>query len=374
MNAVVSYSYFNRVRNNYVMNLVTLDRNLSGDMTRHDTTVFDNMMFRAFYTLPKFNESTAVQFGTELNYDRVIGERIEGPNGRDIENYAAFVSVEQELGDLKIQPALRYIYNSRYEAPLVPSLNMRYGMDDITIRASVAQGFRSPSIKELYLLFVDVNHNIQGNENLQAETSFNASMSMDWQMLMGEGEDVIVLKVSPNAFYNDISDQITLAQDINDPTLFSYFNLADFQTMGAGLEVGLIGDNFSLSASYLYMGQSQRLSGNDMFFTNELGINASYDITAWDLSLASNTKFNGARVIFLDGADQILEGNMPSFISSDASIRYDLTGRFSLTGGVRNIFNVTNLQTGLASGGVHSAGSSMPIAWGRTFYLGFSFN
>ena len=46
--------------------------------------------------------------------------------------------------------------------------------------ASIAAGFRAPSVQELFFNFIDVNHFIIGNQALSAERSHNLRLSGDW--------------------------------------------------------------------------------------------------------------------------------------------------------------------------------------------------
>src|SRR5699024_8277242 len=116
-----------------------------------------------------------------------------------------------------------------YDAPIIPSINLKYGIfsnsrNDLTLRASYARGFRSPSIKELYYTFVDANHNIVGNSDLEAETSNNYNLSLHYNVLFNKVEWMNKLVL----FYNDIHNRITLAQaNIKE---YSYFNLNRFVT------------------------------------------------------------------------------------------------------------------------------------------------
>src|SRR5690606_11792631 len=109
---------------------------------------------------------------------------------------------------LTIQPAMRFIYNTKYKAPLIPALNIMSELtDNITLRASYAKGFRAPSLKELYFFFVDASHNIQGNGDLGAESSDAFNFGLSYTLV----NEKRVLKLEPNLFYNAIENKITLA-------------------------------------------------------------------------------------------------------------------------------------------------------------------
>lgn len=374
LNTVLSYSYFNRIRSNEIKNLVTLESRPVNDPTQHDTTVFDNVMFRTFYSFPKTDFGTELRLGLELNHDRAVGERIGESGDQEVQDYSALISLSQEWGDLTVVPALRLIQNSLYEAPLVPSVSAQYKLGDFNIRSSMATGFRAPSLKELYLLFVDVNHNVVGNPNLRAETSINFSFNLDYQTMLGKANDLAVLKFGPKVFYNRISDMISLNMDANDPTLYSYFNLDDFTSQGAGLEVSFLNDDLSINSSVIVIGRSSSLA-EGILYTPEVDLNASYSFGESGYSLSMNGKYTGVRPFYVNVSDEILQYEIPDFINLDMSGTYQLTDDMNVILGARNLLNVTSLDTGVSQGGVHSSGSSStPISWGRSFYLGFSYN
>ncbi|MBK7944012.1 MAG: TonB-dependent receptor [Flavobacteriales bacterium] len=110
---------------------------------------------------------------------------------------------------ITIRPGARYAYNTRYAAPVIPSLNARWQLAErFTMRASYAEGFRAPSLKELHLFFVDVNHDITGNPDLKAERSRSGSAGISYR----HAKDKVVYTSELNGFYNDVRDLITLAQ------------------------------------------------------------------------------------------------------------------------------------------------------------------
>ena len=64
--------------------------------------------------------------------------------------------LNKPIDKLILKPGVRYAYNTTYKTPVIPSLNLKWMLnDEHTIRASYARGFRAPSLKELYFLFVD---------------------------------------------------------------------------------------------------------------------------------------------------------------------------------------------------------------------------
>lgn len=79
----------------------------------------------------------------------------------------------------QIKPGIRYSDNTSYKTIPLPSLNIKWAAQkSLTFRTSYARGYRAPDLKELYLFFVDVNHNITGNPNLNPEQSHNFQLSV----------------------------------------------------------------------------------------------------------------------------------------------------------------------------------------------------
>ena len=103
-----------------------------------------------------------VEVGLDLKHETGAGERIDRGNEQDILDLATYLSAEVELMEGFIaRPGVRIAYNSLFDSPITPALNIRWKLNDrLTGRMSYAQGFRAPALKEFYLYFVDINHNI----------------------------------------------------------------------------------------------------------------------------------------------------------------------------------------------------------------------
>ena len=71
-----------------------------------------------------------MQPGIDFNREKATGQRILGEP--EINDYAFFVSSEiTALPKLSIRPGVRFVYNSKYEAPpAIPSLNLKYNINE----------------------------------------------------------------------------------------------------------------------------------------------------------------------------------------------------------------------------------------------------
>ena len=152
---------------------VDLLLNNSTQTTSEDYNTED--LFKSLYNRFEFNylnwDKIKIQMGLDFTYDDVSGSRIQD-KGSTIYDLSLFSQCNFQLHDnLQSQFGLRIPYHSIYSAPLIPSLNLKFDLNNKTqFRLAYSRGFRAPSVKELFLEFIDINHNIVGNLELDAET------------------------------------------------------------------------------------------------------------------------------------------------------------------------------------------------------------
>ncbi len=158
IDGMASFSYYSRQKNTYYKNMLDLSEKLTTSADDQDTSYFGTWLLRGTYSYDKLFTWMNLQSGFDITLDNASGKKI-GDNNKSVGDYAAFLSLQiSPLEDLMIQPSLRLVYNTKYDAPVIPSINIKYSiMSNLAFRASYARGFRAPSIKELYFLFVDVN-------------------------------------------------------------------------------------------------------------------------------------------------------------------------------------------------------------------------
>src|SRR5690606_38823239 len=141
-----------------------------------------------------------------------------------------FASLKWRFGEkLTLQGGARLTENSRFGTALTPSLWLAYRPNNWELKASYANGFRSPGLKELYFQFIDINHNIVDNTDLKPETSHNLKLEIGRNKWLKYNW---TNGYSLNGFLNSVKDCIVLAE--YEALKFNYQDLADWRTMGGG--------------------------------------------------------------------------------------------------------------------------------------------
>lgn len=386
LDITASYSYYNRRSQNFYKDLVSLEQNLVSE----NTDVFNLWMSRGIYNYSKPNGRIGIQAGYELNIETAEGIRIL--DGRqDMGDYALFTSAEIRFlkkKNLVLKPAMRFGYNSRYSMPVIPSVHIKYTpLKGLDFRVSYARGFRAPSLKELYFLFVDVNHNLYGNPDLLAETSnnFNARFSYS-----GE-KNKFTYGISLSGFYNDIENQIrSVAIAITpDSNIYRNENIARFQSLGGQFNLNFGYKEFNISLGAIYTGVMNDIGSSNpkskrFVYYPEFQSNASYQFKWWDGQLNVFFKYSGDFPFLYVDYDEvsqeevIREGKVNGFGNLDISYVQNLFKKrvqIGLYG--KNLLNVTNVQqtSGVGTGGAHSSGSSsLPTLWGASFGVSLKYN
>ncbi|MDY0104361.1 MAG: TonB-dependent receptor [Lentimicrobium sp.] len=367
-----SLSFYRRMRTLYYNDLTLLKKT----PTEFDTTGFGSFLSRGMYAYKTLSGIFGTQIGYDVNTEWGTGDRIGGAK-QEISDIAGFATMQyQPIEWLSVQPGFRYAYNTKFNSPLIYALHSKVGpYKGMLARVSYSNGFRAPSLKELYLYFVDVNHDITGNPDLKPEHSNHLQLQLSHRI-----EKVkYATETEVRFFLNDIEDQITIAQA--DSTSYTYFNLDHSRTMGYAVSLrSSLYPIFDFRLGWGYTGIANQLEGTDsmkLFWSPEMTTEATCRFDKIDLSFTASYKYTGRTTrLILDADENISESFMDSYHNLDVSVMKSfLNKRFTANAGVRNLFDVTNITSTGASAGVHSSGGgNAPVAWGRTFFIKLTFN
>lgn len=187
--------------------------------------------------------------GGELLREALASERLSVPGDRL--RAALYAQDEWRAGSrdqVIVVPAARLDADSQFGVHATPRLAARWQLGRAVVRGSAGMGYRAPSFKELLLRFENAGagYLIEGNPELEPETSISAQAGGEWQATAW-------LWLAADGYVNRLRDMIfTLARpDDGSGTLrFGYENIGRARTAGveayaiavrgrAALELGL---------------------------------------------------------------------------------------------------------------------------------------
>ena len=371
LQGVVAYNYYERIKNTYLINLNTLDQLLTTVDGDQDTTRFTAFMSRMSLVKNVKDSRFNYEIGYDVNHETAFGRRILSRQ-QAITEAALFTNAEFQIRKLVVKPGLRFTYNSSYRSSVTPAVNMKYATAKWNYRLGVASGFRSPAIKELYLDFVDINHNIKGNLDLKPE------QSMHYQVWIGTKRTIRKqpFNIDLNGYYQNVTNRITLAQDETGIT-YSYFNLDNFEALGSQVTLDYRPGKQQFKLGFAYVGTQSNLTTGGFAFSPEITAATSIFWKKPAVTFSAFYKYTGRVQIYQQEADG---SQTASFIEDynmlDASAsREFLKKRIVLTLGAKNLLNVTGIGVSGGTGAAHtSSATSTPISWGRSAYIKLQFN
>ena len=369
------FSLYDKIKNSYHMDLVNLEKYLI-----HDTALQDTTRFRMFLHRGEFITrlgKTELKAGYDFNHEYGSGKRLV--EDRTIGDYAFFAcAIIPLLPDLQFQPGIRYGYNTRYKPPVVYSLNLKYGLEGFRFRASYGKGFRVPSLKELFMEFVDQIHHVYGNSSLEAETAHHLNISAIYLKSCGRHN----LSFKSDLFMNQIRNKIDFLFEYDAFGNFksaTYFNLSGDYFKSKGFTFSgeyQFHPTFTFNAGLTHTGLSA-LPDLDIFrYSTDVTSSLGYRFSRLPLNFIVYYKYTDKRIFYsrnigtVSTADEIRE----DFINGYHQMDLTLAGNFfrqnlQISAGIKNLFNnVTVLSSG--TGFIHGSNQGdFPVGWGRSFFV-----
>ncbi len=377
VNSSVAYSLYERNKTTMRRDMVTLEDEYVPDPSVHDTTNMNSWNIRSTYGYQHPNKKVSFQTGIDFNTEVADGSRFT-EKAVSIADYAVFGTAEFQLDSIfTLQPSVRMAYNTNFKAPVVPSIAALINVQkNLQVRLSYGRGFRAPGIKELYLYFVDINHNVQGNEDLLPEYSDNFYGSVALNNELGK----VRLRSEAGVFHNSIRNMITLAQPDPSGTLFTYVNIGKFRTHGINIRSEIAAGKIRAGAGFSYTGRYNLYSDSADFdtylYNPDLSLNAGYEFVDAGLSVNAYYRLNGAIPAYRVNEDEEVEQfTNESYSIMDVVIRQSvLNGKIILGTGIKNLFDVKQITSASASGAHNGDSGTVPVGTGRSFFFNLNFS
>jgi len=373
------FSHYSKRKVTYFNDLVNLVKSLSLNPELHDTTKLN--LFHSRINLNYNNKrNVELQTGYDINFETGVGKRIKGT--KRIGDFAVFGTlIYSPATFIDIQPGVRVIYNTEYVAPAVYSLNTKITLQKLQIRTSYGKGFRTPSLKELYMEFVDMNHRVFGNESLKAELSNNYMLTVGYPVFYKTHS----LLFETGIFYYKIKNKIDFIIDLNNPAQVwaKYFNIENgyYKTMGLDFTVNYKHHpGFNFKTGVVVSGISRLTNLNKLVYSGDFISTIKYGFINNQISVSAYYKYTDKRTFYSqmfnaeDNSGEIMESFISDYHNLDIIINsYFFKRRFQLSAGIKNLFNNINiLSTGIVD--VHGdSPESMLIGWGRNYFIKLSY-
>jgi outer membrane receptor for ferrienterochelin and colicins len=381
-----AFNVFEREKIHVRRNLVTGSEVVTRPVDQ-DTTFNTAINFRGLWEYDHGKGIWNSLLGYEFQNEQLTTLRIR--NLVPIRDVALFGSLEFKPAPwVNIKPSLRMAINNTFGSehalkifgetyrlvPLIPSLQIKSNISEhFILRGSYARGFRAPNAKELYFLFVDINHNVQGNPALNPEHSHNFNASLDYRHSINAAT-AATFKVS--SFYNHIYNQIQLGLVNAQTNLYQYVNIGILESKGMSAQTQLLVRSWDLQMSYSYLANESQfnLESNQRSWALQQGsFNLSYHWKKHGGTFNLFSRYTGKATGFTTLGTTY---ELPSFWLSDINYGQKFwQQKIHIQLGVKNLFNVTQLQhnSGIVSG-IHQNAGGLNIAMGRNIFIQCTLN
>lgn len=375
-----SYLDYQRFHDTYNVDPVTLEGTLSTTDTKDINIVkFNYGGLKAQLGKSEKSSKLNYAYGTDINFESTEGTRILDEK-KAINTTALFASVNYKFtNSFEIQPAFRQTWNSTYGSLFSPAINVKLLVSmHSTLRFSYAQGFRAPSLKELYLDFHlsagPFTYVISGNEALKVEKSNSFNLQYSYKTKTTKGN---AIGFEYAMFYNDIDNLIALSQMVAFHR--NYINIDKFKSVGAKIEFSYSPSeklSFQIGSSLIgrYNKYTESSDTEEFLYTPEHTATINYEMPNTAVKFNVYYKFYGERAAFEvdNNTNNLIKATRQSFNNLDITASKSFFNKqFKMSIGIKNIFDVKDIETVNEVGAAHTRDMQL---WGRSLYVRTIFN
>ena len=347
-----------------------------------DTTLNNSVLVRSTIAKDDQNRFFNWHAGIENYYENASGTRLLDStiyeNGYvSVNDFSAFGSVKLVKKLWTVQTGARWTINSNYGSAISPSIWTLWHIHPaIQWRSSVAFGYRSPSLKELYFDFVDINHQVTGNQNLLPERSINVRTEFQFDLIKKHD---LHWKATFSPYFNHVKDRIILTS--LGPVHYEYRNVEVWKTYGGALRMQLELDRIGrFSADVMSTAFHNTFRTYDptlpaSIWSHDLTCEATLYIKKDKLHWNTWMKRTGTTPYYVSENEKTSERISPAWTMWNTTLSVFLYNKkVTLQGGVKNILNIRQLVANNGNGIHVEQANQQTLHWGRTGFVQIKFS
>lgn len=278
--------------------------------------------------------------GVEGNFEYLKHYMMKDSADASVETYSAYLQEDWKITrQLNVIASLRGDYHHVYHLHVTPKISAMYRpWETFTLRTGYSQGFRSPSLKELYQEYDMGGLGIlmlYGNPDLKPETSNQYTLSAEFTK---NG-----LNVSVSGYHNRFKNKIAYALLGDGSQDRQYVNAENAKTTGVEAILQMRVDfGLTLTGSYAYVNDYQEIDGRNTsdIRPHSITFNAMYARKFG--KIGTNFSLNGQWTSKLDTYSFSTSGAY-TLITYDARTLCTLNAGMTLPRGISLSFGVDNL-------------------------------
>ena len=232
--------------------------------------------------------------GLEYNQENLSSVRLKDSKPIAAEEAVFYVQEDIRLGERwDLIAGIRTSYHSNYGFNAAPKISLMFKQGSLNFRTSAGTGFRSPSLKELYMYFDHFGEwYIIGNPQLKPESSRYVSGSVEYSKPWNNSSITVYRNVLTNMITDRWIDSTQLTRQ--------YENVASASVWGIDLiSKQKIFGGFWLSAGYSYVNSHDNVTQLQLYGStkNSGNVSAEYNFRKKDYSFTAllNCKMMGQK-------------------------------------------------------------------------------
>jgi outer membrane receptor for ferrienterochelin and colicins len=253
---------------------------------------------------------------------------------------------------------------------------------NLVFRGSYARGYRAPTIKELYINFVDINHNILPNADLKAEYGHN----FDFTVKFNSEKDTKVhfSQIEGGLFFNRMHNIIELArrEDESSNMIYQNINISNKNTLGGQISFNysyypFLDFSLGFGETGIYSALDNTMASiTDYKFSPDLNTSITSNIQKANLSLTLGYHYTGKSYLYMVNENDDVELSTKSdYHNLDFTVVSKfINQRLTISAGAKNIFDNKTLDITGDSRSVHSSGGSALVGYGRFYFTRITYN